>query len=91
MTDTRRIAIAPLGFSLGVFFAITYVLCVLFGFVSEQGMHQLLPMLFPGFVWLTWTSFVIGLVWAFVYGWYIAVVFAPLYNLFARGAAKATA
>jgi hypothetical protein len=83
MADTRRIAIVPLGWSLGLFFAITFVLCVLFGlFVSARGMHELLPMLLPGFTWITWTSFFIGLAWAFGYGWYVALIFAPLHNLF---------
>lgn len=89
MADSRRMAIVPIGLSLGLFFVITYVLCVLFGLlVSEQGMHQLLPMLFPGFVWITWTSFLVGLVWAFGYGWYVALVFVPLYNLFASRGEK---
>lgn len=46
-------------------------------------MHQLLPQLLPGFTWITWPSFLAGLVWSFVYGWYVAVVFGPLFNLFA--------
>lgn len=84
MTTTSRMSIVPLGMSIGTFFAITYVLCVLFGLlVSAQGMHQLLPMLLPGFTWITWPSFILGFVWVFAYGWYIAVVFAPIYNFFA--------
>lgn len=80
---SARLAIVPLGLSLSVFSVITYVLCVLFGiFVSDQGMHQLLPQLLPWFTWITWPSFFIGLLWSFVYGWYVAVVFAPLFNFF---------
>ena len=45
-------------------------------------MHRLLSDLLPGFTWITWPSFFIGLVWAFVFGWYIAVVFAPIHNFF---------
>jgi hypothetical protein len=83
MSTTARLAIVPLGLSLGSFLVITYVLCVLFGiFVSDRGMHQLLAQLLPGFTWITWPSFFLGLVWSFVYGWYVAVVFAPLFNFF---------
>jgi hypothetical protein len=84
MNTIGRLAIVPLGLSLGSFFAITYVVCVLFGiFVSDRGMHQLLAQLLPGFTWITWPSFFLGLVWSFIYGWYVAVVFVPLFNFFA--------
>lgn len=84
MTAAPRIAILPLGMSLGLFFVVTYLLCLLFGLaLPAQGMHRLFPALFPGFVWLTWPSVLLGLVWAFAYGWYIAVIFAPLHNFFA--------
>lgn len=83
MSTTTRLAIVPLGLTLGTFFAVTYVLCVLFGlFVSDRGMHQLLAQLLPGFTWITWPSFLLGLVWSVVYGWYVAVVFTPLFNFF---------
>ena len=84
MNTTARLAIVPLGLSLGSFFVITYTLCVLYGLlVSEVGMHQLLALLLPGFTWITWPSFFIGLVWSFAFGWYVAVVIAPLFNFFA--------
>jgi hypothetical protein len=84
MTATPRILIVPLGLSLGMFFVITYVLCVVFGLVvSDQGMHQLFPMLLPGFTWLTWPSFLLGLIESFASGWYVALVFGPLFNFFA--------
>lgn len=83
MNATARLAIVPMGLSLGSFLVITYVLCVLFGIlVSDRGMHQLLAQLLPGFTWITWPNFFLGLLWSFVYGWYVAVVFAPLYNFF---------
>jgi hypothetical protein len=87
MNSTTRLAIVPLGMSLASFLAITYVLCVLcvlFGvFVSERGMHLLFAQLLPGFTWITWPSFFLGLIWSVVLGWYVAVVFAPLFNFFA--------
>jgi hypothetical protein len=80
---TSRIAIVPLGLTLGFFLVITYVLCVIYGLLGfQQGMHQLLFQIIPGFTWITWPSFFIGLFWTFVWGWYIALVFAPLFNFF---------
>lgn len=81
MNTTTRLAIVPLGMSLASFLVITYVL---FGvFVSERGMHLLFGQLLPGFTWIAWPSFFLGLLWSFVFGWYAAVLFAPLFNFFA--------
>ena len=89
MNKTTRLAVVPLGMSLGSFLVVTYVLCVLFGiFVSERGMHQLLPQLLPGFTWITWPSFFLGLVLSFVYGWYVALIFVPLQNYFSKAGAN---
>jgi hypothetical protein len=80
---TSRIAIVPLGLTLSLFLMITYVVCVIYGLLGfQQGMHQLLFQIIPGFTWITWPSFFIGLFWNFVWGWYIALVFAPLFNFF---------
>ena len=80
---TSRISIMPLGLTLSFFLVITYVLCVIYGLLGfQQGMHQLLFQIIPGFTWITWPSFFIGLFWTFVLGWYIALVFAPLFNFF---------
>jgi len=80
---TSRIAIVPLGLTLSLFLMITYVVCVIYGLLGfQQGIHQLLFQIIPGFTWITWPSFFIGLFWNFVWGWYIALVFAPLFNFF---------
>jgi hypothetical protein len=84
MNTQPHLPIVPLGMSLGSFLAISYVLCVLFGvLVSERGIHQLFVQLIPGFTWITWPSFFLGLVWSFLAGWYVAVLFAPLFNFYA--------
>ena len=80
---TSRIAIVPLGLTLRFFLVITYVACVIYGLLGfQQGMHQLLFQILPGFTWITWPSFFIGLFWNFVWGWYVALIFAPLFNFF---------
>jgi hypothetical protein len=84
MTTGTRLAIVPLGLTLAAFFVITYVLCIVYGLAfADQGFHRtLMPMLLPGFSWLTWSAFFIGLAWSFVFGWYVAAIFAPLFNFF---------
>jgi YHS domain-containing protein len=73
------------GLALGSFFAITFVLCVLFGLLFPQwSMYELWSPLLPGFTWLSWRSFLLGLVESIVYGFYIALLFCPLYNVFSR-------
>jgi hypothetical protein len=86
MTATSRLAIVPLGLTLAAFLAITYLLCIAYGLMlPDQGFHRtLMPMLLPGFVWLTWPAFFIGLAWSFAFGWYVAVVFVPLFNFFVK-------
>lgn len=82
------VRIVPVGHALSLFLVISYVLCVGFGLLVPERFHMhpaWAPML-PGFEWLTWRGFIFGLIGAYVYGWYIAVVFVPLYRLFARRA-----
>jgi hypothetical protein len=79
-----RIPVLALGMSLGLFIVVTYVLCVLFDlWFPTQAMHPAWAPLLPGFTWLTWPSFFLGLAETFAYGWYAALVFGPLYNFFA--------
>ncbi len=79
------IPVFALGLSLGLFFAITYALCILYylWFPDQFLNHAVLSLLLPGFKLLSWPSFFLGLVESFAYGWYVALVFAPLYNFFA--------
>ena len=79
-----RLPVLALGLSLGLFFTITYVLCVGFDLLFPgQAMYQTWLRLLPGFTWLTWPSFLLGLTESFAYGWYVALIFGPLFNLFA--------
>jgi hypothetical protein len=81
---TTRIPVVTLGLSLSVFFALTFVLCVLLGLVvPDWRLHQPWLQFLPGFTWLTWPSFFLGLTESSAYGWYVALIFGPLYNLFA--------
>jgi hypothetical protein len=80
----RRIPVFALGMSLGLFLTVTYAFCVGFDLLFPQwAMYGIWLKLLPGFTWLTWQSFLLGLIETFAYGWYVALVFAPLYNFFA--------
>lgn len=77
------ISITALGMTLATLFAIIFVVCVLFDLaVPQYSMNEAWAPLLPGFTWLSWTTFAIGLVESFFYGWFFAVLFAPLYNFF---------
>jgi len=79
-----RIPVIALGMSLGLFLTLSFVICVLFDlWFPELAMNPVWAPLLPGFVWISWTSFFLGVVESFAYGWYVALIFAPLYNYFA--------
>jgi len=73
------------GVSLGLFLTITYILCVIYDLIFPgQTMYGAWMRLLPGFTWITWGSFFLGLVESFLYGIYFSLVFVPLYNVFKR-------
>ncbi len=83
MDRRSGIPVVALGMSLGVFLALTFVLCVLFDlWFPAWAMNPSWAPLLPGFIWISWGSFFLGLAETFAYGWYIALVFGPLYNFF---------
>jgi hypothetical protein len=86
--DARTIPVAALGLSLSIFFAFSFVVCVLgyLVFPSLPVEHAALSIFLPGFTLLSWQSFLLGLAESFVWGWYIALVFGALYNFFVRRA-----
>ncbi len=82
--SAARIPVLALGMGLGSFLAITFVLCVLFDLWFPQlAMNPAWAIYLPGFIWLTWPSFFLGLAESFAYGWYVALVLGPIYNFFA--------
>ncbi len=82
--EAPRIPVLALGMSLGLFLAISFALCVTFGLVFPgAAMFRVWIGLLPGFTWLSWPSFLLGLLESFAYGWYVALIFAPLFNVFA--------
>jgi hypothetical protein len=81
--SVRRLRLVPVGMSLGLLLAISYVLCVLLGLIWwDAGLHRPWLQFLPGFTWLSPGTFLLGLVESFAYGWYVALVFVPLFNFF---------
>jgi hypothetical protein len=81
----RTLPIAALGLSLSAFLAISYVLCIV-GYLIAPGLpvkHEALAIFLPGFELLNWKTFLLGLAESYAWGWYVALVFGPLYNFFA--------
>lgn len=79
----RRMRIMPAGMSVGLLFVISYVLCVALGLIWwGGGLHEPWLQFLPGFTWISPGSFLLGLVESFAYGWYVALVFVPLFNFF---------
>ena len=84
--EMSSLSIKRLGLSLSTFFAISYVICIM-GYLLMPDFpvrHEALSIFLPGFKLLSWQSYFLGLVESFAWGWYIAAVFALLYNLFGR-------
>ena len=83
--EAPRVPLTPVGMSLGVFLALTYVLCVGFDLLFPgHAMYESWQRFLPGFTWLTWPRFLLGLAETFAYGWYVALIFVPLFNFFAK-------
>jgi len=84
--EMSSLSIKRLGLSLSTFFAISYVICIM-GYLLMPDFpvrHEALSIFLPGFKLLSWQSYFLGLIESFAWGWYIAAVFAPLYNFFGR-------
>jgi len=73
--------------SLGIFIAISFVLCVIYGLIVPPSLHHMsafLEMALPAFKWLSFGGFCLGLVESFLYGAYVGLVFVPIYNFLFR-------
>jgi len=84
------ISLWAVGHATSLFLAITFALCVGFDLAfPEHAMFRAWQDLLPGFEWLSIKSFLLGLIEAWAYGWYFALIWVPVYNFFAlRGSIK---
>lgn len=80
---SSRLSLTAVGHATSLLFLISFVLCVGFDFVfPEHAMYQSWQKLLPGFEWISWKSFLLGVVESYAYGWYVALIWTPLYNVF---------
>jgi 2TM family of unknown function (DUF5676) len=87
------IPVVALGLASSLFLAISFLLCVL-GYLLLPSLpvpHAALSLVLPGFVLLTWRSFLLGLVESIGWGWYVTLIFGPLYNYFVSRFSHASA
>jgi len=82
----------PIAWTLAVFAAVVFTLDVLLGvlFPNWWVMQKAYELLLPGFTFISWGAFFLGLVESFIGGFLTAVLFVPIYNYFiGREAPKA--
>ncbi len=78
------ISLIAVGHASSLFLAISFALCVGFDLLfPAHAMYRVWQNLLPGFEWLSWQSFLLGLIESYGYGWYFALVWVPIYNVIA--------
>ena len=79
----QGLSLAAIGNATSLFLAITFTLCVAFDLLfPSHAMFRVWQELLPGFEWISWRSFLLGLIESYIYGWYVALIWVPLYNVF---------
>jgi len=77
----QGISLLGVGHATSLTLAISFALCVGFDLVfPEHAMYETWQKLLPGFEWISWKSFLLGLIEAYGYGWYFALIWVPIYN-----------
>ena len=80
----RGLSFMGIGHATSLFLAIAFTMCVVFDLLAPaHAMYQAWRALLPGFTWISWSSFFVGLVESYGYGWFFALIWVPLYNVFA--------
>ena len=81
---TRGISLYAFGHATSLFLAITFSVCVGFDLLfPSHAMYEAWQKLLPGFSWISGPSFCLGLIESYGYGWFLALIWVPLYNVFA--------
>lgn len=79
-----KLSFWPAFWASGILVSLTFTLDMVLGllFPNWWVMQRFWEQVLPGFTFLTWGSFFLGLVESFIGGAYLAVIFVPLYNYF---------
>ena len=79
---SQGLSLSGIGHATSLFLAISFALCVAGDLLMpSHEMHSAWQRLLPGFTWISWASFFLGLLESYAYGWYIALIWVPLYNV----------
>lgn len=78
--------IKTVSLALGLTFAVSFVVCVLWGLLLPEPvhMHQFLQFVLPGFTWISWGSAILGVIESFLFGVYFGVVYVLIHNRLSR-------
>ncbi len=78
---SHKLSLVAFGHATSFTIAASFVVCITFDLMlPEHAMYSVWLKLLPGFEWITWKSFFLGLVESYLYGWYIALIWVPIYN-----------
>jgi len=77
----QGLSLLGVGHATSLMLTISFTLCVVFDLLfPDHAMYETWQKLLPGFEWLSWKSFLLGLIEAYGYGWYFALIWVPIYN-----------
>ena len=78
------ISLTAAGHATSLLLVILFTLCVIWDLLfPAYAMYPGWRTLLPGFEWLSWPSFGLGLLESYAYGWFFTIIWVPIYNLFA--------
>ena len=81
----NKIPLLAVGHATSAVIAISFTLCVVFDLLFPTlAMYKSWQVFLPGFEWISFKSYILGLVEAYAYGWYFALIWVPVYNYFSR-------
>ena len=81
----KRLPFWPVAWTLAVFFAVVFTLDILAGllFPNWYVMQNFYTTILPGYTFITWGAYFLGLVEIFIGGLLTAVIFVPIWKFFA--------
>ena len=78
----NSVSILAAGHATSALLSISFTVCVVFDLIfPEHAMYKSWQAFLPGFQWLSWNSYLIGLFETYAYGWFFVLIWVPIYNL----------
>ena len=85
----QGMSLLGVGHATSLTLGISFALCVAFDLLFPgHAMYETWQELLPGFEWISWKSFFLGLIEAYGYGWFFALIWVPIYNVAVLGREK---